>query len=152
MINAGDVNGDGHDDVASANSDQNNGSILLGDGLGNLQPPVTVPTDPFPLATDLGDIDGDGDLDWMTSSFFGDWNLFLNNGGQQGGNPGTFTYFRDFEAPAAASCSLFLDFDNDGDLDLALIDELADVVVLVKNLSTPELKLENYIPLIRNEE
>jgi hypothetical protein len=152
MINAGDVNGDGHEDVATANSDNNNGSILLGDGQGKLQPPASVPTDAFPLATDLGDIDGDGDLDWVTSSFIGDWNLFINNGGQQGGTPGTFSYLRDFEAPQAASCALFLDFDNDGDLDLALIDELADVVILTKNLSTPQLDLENYIPFLRSEE
>lgn len=152
MINVGDVNGDGHEDVASANSNENNGAILLGDGMGNLQSPTTVATDPFPLATDLGDLDGDGDLDWMTSSFSGDWNLFINNGGQQGGTPGTFTYLRDFDAPQAASCSLFLDIDNDGDLDLALIDEIADVVVIVKNTSTPQLQLENYIPFIRNEE
>lgn len=152
MINAGDVNGDGHEDIASANSDNNNGSILLGDGMGNLQSPSTVPTDQFPLATDLGDIDGDGDLDWMTSSFFGDWNLFINNGGQQGGTPGTFTYLRDFDAPQAASCSLFLDFDNDGDLDLALIDEIADQIVLVKSNSTPQLQLESFIPFLRNEE
>jgi hypothetical protein len=152
MINVGDVNGDGHEDVASANSDNNNGSILLGDGTGNLQSPATVPTDPFPLATDLGDIDGDGDLDWMTSSFFGDWKLFMNNGGQQGGTPGTFTFLRDFDAPQAASCALFLDFDNDGDLDIALIDELADVVILERNRSTTQPQLENFIPFLRNEE
>jgi hypothetical protein len=151
MINAGDVNGDGHEDVATANSDNNNGAILLGDGMGNLQSPTTVPTDQFPLATDLGDIDGDGDLDWMTSSFFGDWNLFMNNGGQQGGQPGTFTFLRSFDAPQAASCSLFLDFDNDGDLDLALIDEVANQVVLVKSNSAV-IQLFNFIPFVRSEE
>jgi hypothetical protein len=31
--------------------------------------------------------------------------------------------------PQAASCSVKFDFDNDGDLDLALIDEPADRVV-----------------------
>jgi hypothetical protein len=152
MINAGDVNGDGHDDIASANSENNNGAILLGDGLGNLQAPATVPTDPFPLATDLGDIDGDGDLDWMTSSFSGDWNLFLNNGGQQGGTPGTFTFLQEFDALSAASCSLFLDFDNDGDLDLALIDELADKVILVRSNNTPPLQINNFLPFVQNDE
>jgi hypothetical protein len=154
MINFGDVNLDGHEDIATANSDNATGSILLGDGLGNLQAPYTVSTDSFTLATDLGDIDGDGDLDWMTSSFFGDWNLFLNNGGQQGGQVGTFTFDRSFTAPQAASCSLFLDFDNDGDLDLALIDEIADQVLLYKNISTPPPVPTNYnfIPSVYNEE
>jgi hypothetical protein len=60
MLNVGDVNGDGHDDVATANSNVSSGSILLGDGTGQLAAPVKYPTDPFPLATDLGDIDGAG--------------------------------------------------------------------------------------------
>jgi hypothetical protein len=153
MINTGDVNGDGHEDVASANSDSNNGAILWGTGLGYLLPPVTSPTDPFPLATDLGDLDGDGDLDWITSSFFGDWNLFLNNGGQQGGQPGTFTFDTNFPAAEAASCALFLDFDNDNDLDLALIDEIADEVILIRNnLIPPPPPAPVFLPFVRNEE
>jgi hypothetical protein len=36
-------------------------------------------------------------------------------------------------APQAASCSVLLDFDNDRDLDLALVDEVADVVLLMRN-------------------
>ncbi len=154
MINFGDVNLDGHEDIATANSNNNTGSILLGDGLGNLQAPTTVSTDGFPLATDLGDIDGDGDLDWMTSSFFGDWMLFLNNGGQQGGQVGTFTFDQEFNAPQAASCSLFMDIDNDGDLDLALIDELADQVHIYKNNSTPPPPPTNFnfLPAVHNEE
>lgn len=131
MLNVGDVNGDGHDDVATANSQNNNGAILLGDGNGNLTPPTLTPTDPFPLATDLGDVDGDGDLDWVTSSFSDDWLLFLNNG------QGQFTFHKEFNATQAASCALMLDFDNDGDLDLALIDEIADEVILVENSYTP---------------
>jgi hypothetical protein len=123
----GDVNGDGAEDVATANSSQNNGAILLGDGAGGLAPPVTMPTDPFPLATDLGDLDGDGDLDWLTSSFGGDWFVFTNDGS------GTFTFDQELLAPQAASCAVFVDIDNDADLDLALIDELEDVVILHLN-------------------
>jgi hypothetical protein len=91
---------------------------------------VTRPTDPFPLATDLGDLDGDGDLDWLTSSFSGDWFVFTNNGS------GTFTFDQEFLAPQAASCAVLVDIDNDADLDLALIDELADVVILQLNDGT----------------
>ena len=127
MLNVGDVNGDGHEDVAVVNSSANNGAILLGDGNGNLAPPTTYATDPFPLATDLGDIDGDGDLDWATSSFSGDWWLFLNDGN------GNFSFYQEFPATIAASCALMLDFNNDHILDLALIDELADEVILVKS-------------------
>lgn len=124
MINAADVNGDGHDDVATANSDNSTGSILLGDGTGHLAAPMVASTDLFTLATDLGDLDGDGDLDWMTSSYAGDWQLFLNDG------QGNFTLYHVFPPTSAASCALLLDMDNDGVLDLGLIDEVADEVQL----------------------
>lgn len=127
MLNVGDVNGDGHDDAATVNSDNSTGSILLGNGSAQLGAPMLIPLDPFPLATDLGDIDGDGDLDWATSSYSGDWLLFLNNG------QGQFLLARRFEPTSAASCALMLDADNNGTLDLALIDEIADEVILVQN-------------------
>ncbi|MEM1178249.1 MAG: FG-GAP-like repeat-containing protein [Acidobacteriota bacterium] len=124
MLVLGDVDGDGDEDVAGVNAFDNNGAILLGDGQGNLAAPILHPTDPFSLATDLADLDGDGDLDWVTASFSGDWFLFENDGG-------TFSFKQAFDAPRAASCSLALDIDNDGDLDLALIDEIEDVVIVM---------------------
>jgi len=130
MLASGDVNGDGHEDLASANSFSNNGAILLGDGLGNLGAATTYSTDPFPLATDLGDLDGDGDLDWTTSSFSGNWFLFENGGS------GGFTFHQEFIAPQAASCSLLMDIDNDGDLDLALVDELEDEIIILSNIGS----------------
>ncbi len=134
MLNVADVDGNGTEDVACANASQNVGAILLGDGAGNLALGPTQPTDFFPLATDLGDLDGDGDLDWVTSSFAGDWFCFVNNGA------GTFSFDQEFLSPQAASCALMVDIDNDCDLDLALIDELADVVVLLTNSGvTPAL-------------
>ncbi len=131
MLGTGDVNGDGHEDVHLANGFTNNGAILLGDGAGNLANPTTYTTDDLTLATDLGDIDGDGDLDWVTSSYSGDWRLFLNDG------MGTFTFNREFASTSASSCALFVDFDNDGDLDLALIDEISDTVQLVRQNGNP---------------
>jgi hypothetical protein len=127
MVALGDVDNDGNCDVSTCNSFNNNASILRGNGLGSLSVHQTIASDPFPLATDLGDADGDGDLDWTTSSFNGDWFLYLNDGS------GTFAFNQEFNAPSAASCALFMDIDNNGCLDLALIDEIADVVVLQKN-------------------
>ncbi len=131
MLNCGDVNGDGHEDIASANSGQNNGAILLGDGAGGFGALVTYPTDAFPLATDLADLDGDGDLDWVTSSFQGDWRIFRNNG------DGIMIFDQEINAVSAASCSLPMDIDNDGDLDLALIDEVADLVTIMRCAGSP---------------
>ncbi|MBI4717817.1 MAG: VCBS repeat-containing protein [Planctomycetes bacterium] len=130
MLNTGDLNGDGAEDVAVVNSDTNNAAILLNNGSGGLNPPQIYATDPFPLASDVGDLDGDGDLDWITASYSGDWRIHTNDG------QGSFSVLGEVPAPIAASCSLCLDFDRDGDLDLALIDEREDVVILMKNSGT----------------
>lgn len=133
VLNTGDLDGDGSDDVAMANSSNNRGTVLLNNGSGVLGPPTSYGTDPFTLSSDLGDLDGDGDLDWVTSSYQGDWRVFTNDG------DGTFTFSREFKAPTAASCAILFDFDNDRDLDIALIDELDDVVILMKNSGTLQI-------------
>jgi hypothetical protein len=130
MLVCGDVNGDGTEDVAVVNSSTNRGAILFGDGTGQLGTRQLYTTDPFPLATDLGDLDGDGDLDWVTSSFSGDWFLFENTG------TGSFVFREEFIAPQASSCALLLDIDNDRDLDLALIDELSDDIIIMANIGS----------------
>jgi hypothetical protein len=127
MITTGDVNGDGFADVATANSSSNNGAVLLGDGRGGLRRAGTYGVGPFTLATDLADLDGDGDLDWVLSSYGGSWTVFAGDG------RGGFSQAAVVRASQAASCALLLDFDGDRDLDLALVDEEADEVRLLRN-------------------
>lgn len=137
MLVCGDLDGNGTEDVAAVNETLDAGQIYLGDGTGQLSTPQNYPIENFPIATDLGDLDGDGDLDWITSSYGsgaafnpGEWTLFRNNGG------GSFSLAQIFPAPRAASCSLLFDGDNDGDLDMGLIDEIVDEVQLMKNSGT----------------
>ncbi len=127
MLVAGDLDRDGREDVAVVNGRSDTAAVLRGDGRGGLEVPRVYPIAPFGLASDLGDMDGDGDLDWLTSSFTGEWRLFENGG------DGGFAVRTLFRAPRAASCALPFDADGDGDLDLALIDEVADEVILVRN-------------------
>jgi hypothetical protein len=103
------------------------GVILAGTGAGQLGEPDPTATDAFPLSTDLGDLDGDGDLDWVTSCFGGDWVVFSNDGN------GGFAFAGELPAPSNASCAVPFDMDNDGDLDLALIDEIDDSIQIVIN-------------------
>ena len=53
--------------------------------------------------------------------------MFKNNG------DGTFEDGQVIDAPSNASCASLYDFDNDGTLDMALADEVADVILLMKN-------------------
>lgn len=134
MIAVGDLNGDGHQDVVSGNGTSNNGAVLLGDGAGNLGNPTTfVNGNALSLATDLGDLDGDGDLDWTISNYNGNWLIY------QGLGNGSFLFDQQVIAPDAASCTILMDIDNDRDLDLTLVDELEDVLIFAKNDGTLDL-------------
>lgn len=127
MIGLGDVNGDGFLDVSCANSFSDNGAILMGGG-GTLAAPQILASSSHAVATDLGDLDGDGDLDWVLSNFGGgDWLVYENDGA------GNFSFDQDFTAIFNPSCSVMYDTDNDGDLDLVLTDEIADVVRIFRN-------------------
>ena len=126
MLVTGDIDRDGHDDVAVVNGLSNTAAVLRGDGHGGFAAPAVQPVDPFALASDLGDLDGDGDLDWLTSSYSGDWRLFDNQGG-------SLVVAQELAPRQAASCALLFDSDGDGDIDLALIDEEADEVIVMRN-------------------
>lgn len=63
QIVAGDFNGDGYLDLATANYGDNTVSILLGDGSGHFRQSSAPATDSKPAAVALGDFNGDGRLD-----------------------------------------------------------------------------------------
>ena len=59
----GDFNGDGKQDLAVANSDSDNVSILLGDGAGNFSAPTNFDAGNDPYSVAVGDFNGDGKQD-----------------------------------------------------------------------------------------
>jgi hypothetical protein len=127
MLATGDLNGDRHADLVSANATEHQFTVLLGDGRGNLILTQSLRTGFFPLAVDLGDLDGDSDLDVVISSFSRDWRIFENDG------TGNLTLNATYPASRAGSCAVLHDRDRDGDLDMTGVDEEHDVIVLFEN-------------------
>ncbi len=128
-IAVGDINGDGNVDAASCLTGANMIGVVFGDGNGGLGTVANYNSSLFPLATDIGDVDGDGDLDLISSNTTGgNFNVFENNGS------GIFTN-TPIILPSvyAGSCITVHDRDNDGDLDLAGIDEVADLLFIFDN-------------------
>jgi hypothetical protein len=129
-VNVADLSGDGIADVAVAGGHSGKGSLIVSTAAGEFGDATIYTTDPGNASTDIGDLDGDGDLDWVLSSFSGvdsDWSFFENVGN------GEFRRFLEFDSPQDASCCLLVDFDRDGDLDAALIDERVDVLIMLEN-------------------
>ena len=134
----GDVDGDGDLDLLTANSGSNTVSVRLNDGSGNFTDHPTNP-DPAvgngPRSVALGDVDGDGDLDLLTTNAFSDnVSVLLNDGS------GHFTDHPTNPNPnlpvGSSPYSVALgDVDGDGDLDLLTANFGSDNVSMLLNQS-----------------
>ena len=121
VLALGDVNGDGHLDLLVANIDGGTVSVRLNSGLGNFTAPAANPEPAVgsgPSSLVLGDVDGDGDLDFVTANVVDNTlSVRLNDG------LGGFTAPATNPNPAVGTYPLGLalgDVDGDGDLDLVV--------------------------------
>ena len=114
----GDFNGDGVLDIACANSDSNDVTILLGDGKGGF---TQAPGSPYPVGTSpqaiaVGDLNGDGQADIIVGNY-GSNNLTVLTGL----GAGTFAA-ASFNAGGGPRGVAVADLDGDGKLDVAVAD------------------------------
>lgn len=108
-----DVDGDGHADIVTANSESRDLSLLLGDGNGGFAPEVRLPLPFAPLPLVAGDFDSDGDVD-LCAAAQGGTSVVVLLGDGAGGFPGAVSS----GIGASASQIRAADFDSDGFLDL----------------------------------
>lgn len=122
-LDVGDIDGDGHLDVITPNSDfehlespLNYTSVLYGNGQGQLSEPVPyVSGDDIPVGVRLGDLDGSGELDVVVVNLdAGTISVLLNFGAQQLGDAGRI------EAGTMPVIADLGDVNGDGVLDVAV--------------------------------
>jgi hypothetical protein len=114
-MTAGDFNNDGILDLAVANRDSNDVSMLLGRGDGTFEPERRLPAGAGPRWIAAADFNGDGNTDLVVANFDSqDISVILGRG------DGTFRSALNVVTGGSATSLTVGDFNNDGLLDLAL--------------------------------
>ncbi len=113
----GDIDGDFDLDLRIGSTFSNQSKLYFNNGAGVFStPPVAPPPDNNCYSYDFGDLNGDGDLDLIGANGSGssiNAEIQLNNDGA-----GVFTLGAFTGSTVDDNDSKFLDYDNDGDLDL----------------------------------
>jgi hypothetical protein len=128
----GDFNGDGIADLATANFDSGNVTVLLGNGSGGFDPASISPSTmgANPIAVAVGDFNGDGNQDLAVANLGGGVTVLLGNG-SGGFTVSTGSPFAAGMEPEAVAVG---DFNGDGIQDLAIANSgSSNLTVLLGN-------------------
>ncbi len=113
-VTTADFNGDGEIDLASANRNSNNLSVLLGNGDGSFAGATNFVAGSDPQTVTTADFNGDGEIDLASANTnSNNLSVLLGNG------DGTFAAAANFAAGVDPASVTTADFNGDGDIDLA---------------------------------
>jgi hypothetical protein len=105
-------------------------ATMLGDGAGSLTVAGTTPVSPYSGGiVELGDFDGDGDLDAVVGPDFEGVDLYLNDGSGGFSEPSAHAELQAYGLAVA-------DIDADGWLDVAATDAVADQILVLRGDGT----------------
>ncbi|MEG4391177.1 DUF4347 domain-containing protein, partial [Microcoleus sp. BROC3] len=140
-VSIGDFNGDGLPDLAVANFDSNNVSILLNTTPTNATTPtfatqVTFATGSAPISVSIGDINGDGRPDLAVANIFSNNASILLNTTATGATTPTFATQVTFATGTSPYSVSIGDINGDGRPDLAVTNRDDDTVSILLN-TTP---------------
>jgi alpha-tubulin suppressor-like RCC1 family protein len=125
-VAVGDFNGDGRQDLATANDDANTLSILLGSGTGTFATKVDYATGSNPHALAVGDFNSDGKQDLAVANFTAkSVSILLGSG------TGTFAAKVDYAIGTSPGAVAVGDFNGDGKQDLATGNNTGSVSILL---------------------
>jgi ankyrin repeat protein len=123
-----DLDGDTDLDLAIANDNSDNVSILKNNGDGTFASAVNYGAGDGPESIFCADLDGDGDLDLAVANWYSDNVSILKNNGD-----GTFTTAVNYGAGDGPMSVFCADLDGDTDLDLAVANHWSHNVSILKN-------------------
>jgi hypothetical protein len=122
----GDFNGDGKQDLATADQYASEVSVLLGNGDGTFQAHQEYATGNEPLALAVADVNGDGNLDIITVNYNANTiSVLLGNG------DGTFKTHVDYATGKGPMGLAIGDFNGDGKLDVVVANNTDSTVSIL---------------------
>ncbi len=133
-LELGDIDGDVDVDIVTSNSNSSSVSVSKNNGSGTFAAQVQYTIGATPKGIELGDLDGDGDLDIVASRSPSGSNpdfvsLLLNDG------TGTFAAATNQVTGNDTRDVALGDFDGDGHLDVAAVNNEDDAVTNLRNLT-----------------
>jgi FG-GAP-like repeat/Abnormal spindle-like microcephaly-assoc'd, ASPM-SPD-2-Hydin len=123
---AGDLNGDGKLDIVVSNTSGNGLYVLLGNGDGTFQTPLSAGTLDTPSLA-LADLNGDGKLDIVAALDVSQGQIAV----QLGNGDGTFQPITNYAAGDTPTAIILGDFNSDGKIDVAAVNYIKNNISLL---------------------